>query len=170
MALPALYELSNQYRALEDMARLDAELPDELVRDTLDALEGDIQIKAINIIKFAKNGKMVADAKRALAKALNESADRIERNFHDRPLAYLQFHMQATGITRIECAEFTAALRNNPEAVRIADEVVLPSEYMIQPEPPPPRPDKAKIKADLKAGKHIDGCWLEQGQRLEVKV
>lgn len=169
MPLPTLYELSNSYRALEDMARLDVEMPPELVKDTLDALAGDIETKGINIVKFVKNNDVVADAIDEAAKAMQARAAAIRKR-GDSLKAYLQFHMQATGITRIECTEFVISLRNNPEAVKIADDVILPPEYMVTPEPPPPRPDKAKIKADLKAGKTIDGCWLEQGQRLEIKA
>ena len=57
-----------------------------------------------------------------------------------------------------------------PVAVVIADGAQLPPQYMTQPEPPPPRPDKAALKAALQAGEVIDGAWLQQGERLEVKL
>jgi hypothetical protein len=166
--LPALYELAHQYRDLEDMARLD-DLPPDVVKDTLDALTGDIETKGVNIVKFAKNQEVIADAIDEAAAQMKLRAASIRRKA-DSLRAYLQFHMQATGITRIECPYFVISLRNNPESVKIADGVTLPAEYMKQAPPPPPVPDKAKLKADLKAGKTIDGAWLEAGQRLEVKT
>ncbi len=73
-------------------------------------------------------------------------------------------------MTKVECPEFTIAVRKNPEAVEIDDPEQVPSEYMVTPEPPPPRPDKKAIKDALKAGAEIPGCWLRQGERLEIKT
>ena len=49
-----LYEIANQYqqlKALEDMT----DLPAEVIHDTLQALEGELQVKAVNIAKFIEN-------------------------------------------------------------------------------------------------------------------
>lgn len=168
MSLPTLYELTNQYRELEDMARLD-DLPAEVIRDTIESLVGTFEEKAVNVVKFSRNLEATADAIEDAAKQMVSRAATIRRKA-DGIRNYLQFHMTATNITRIECPLFTITLRNNPESVKIADGVELPPEYMVQPEAPPARPDKTKLKADLKAGKTIDGAWLEQGQRLEIKI
>ena len=87
----------------------------------------------------------------------------------DQVRAYLLFNLQATGITKIESPEFTIALRNNPESVRLADGVELPEEFLVQQPAPPPKPDKKAIKDALKSGRLIDGAWLESGQRVEIR-
>ena len=80
------------------------------------------------------------------------------------------FQLQQAGVTKVECPEFTIAVRKNPEAVEIDDPEQVPPEYMVQPEPPPPRLDKKAIKDALKAGTPVRGCWLRSGERLEIKV
>lgn len=168
MSLPALYELVNHKREFERLAEFD-ELPAELIRDTLESLDGSIEAKAISVAKFCRNLETTADTIEEAAKAMQQRAGYV-RNRANAIKAYLLFQMQAASVSKVECPEFTLAVRNNPEAVRIAEGVEVPAEFMVQPEPPPPRPDKAKLKAALKAGAQIDGCWLESGQRIEIKT
>ena len=52
MKLPALYELTTQHRELEALADTTDDLPPEVIRDTLEALEGTIQQKAISVAAF----------------------------------------------------------------------------------------------------------------------
>lgn len=167
MKLPALYELTQQHRELERLADGD-ELPAEVIRDTIEGLEGTIQEKAVSVAAFIRNveanAEMVAEAARQLADRARRMANRA-----DQVRAYLLFNLQATGITKIESHEFTIAVRNNPESVRVADGAELPAEFYVAVPQPPPRLDKTALKAALKAGRQIDGCWLEAGQRLEIK-
>ena len=41
--------------------------------------------------------------------------------------------------------------------------------WMVQPEPPPPAPDKKAIASALKCGEDVPGCRLVQGTRVEIK-
>lgn len=71
---------------------------------------------------------------------------------------------------KIQSPEFTVSVRANPKAVMIAADAILPAEFMVQPPTPPPRPDKAALKEALEAGRTVEGCWLEQGERLDIRV
>jgi hypothetical protein len=165
----ALYELAAQYRQLQDLADTD-DLPAEVIRDTLEGLTGEIEAKSINVAKFVLSLEAHADAISDAAKQMTDRAQRV-RNRAESIRAYLLFQMQATGTTKITCPEFTMAVRSNPPAVGLRDDVELPAEYMAKPpEPPPPRPDKRAILDALKSGKQIDGAWIEQGQRLEIRT
>lgn len=165
--LPTLYDLSSAYQELLRLSASD-DLPEQALADTLEGLAGDIQTKGINYVKVAQSLKAVNAAKRAAGKELVAAADRGDAQA-DRILDWLQLNMERTGITEISCEYFTARLRTNPPAVKIADGVVLPDAYMMQPAPPPPRPNKVSIKRAIESGIAIDGCWLESTQRLEVK-
>jgi hypothetical protein len=165
----ALYELAAQYRQLQDLADTD-DLPAEVIRDTLEGLTGELEAKSINVAKFVLSLEAHADAISDAAKQMTDRAQRV-RNRAESIRAYLLFQMQATGTTKITCPEFTMAVRSNPPAVGLRDDVELPAEYMAKPpEPPPPRPDKRAILDALKSGKQIDGAWIEQGQRLEIRT
>ena len=168
MKLPALYELTQQHRELERLADTTDELPPEVIRDTIEALAGEIEAKAISVAAVVRNLEVHADLIRDAAKQLSERAARADKRAESIK-AYLLFHLQATGITKVTAPEFTVTVRNNPESVRIADDAELPAEFLVQPPAPPARPDKTAIKAALKTGRDVPGCWLEAGQRLEIR-
>lgn len=165
--LPALYEIANQFRQLEALGDHD-DLPAEVIRDTLEGLEGDLQMKATNVAKFVLGLEAEAAAIQAAADAIAVRASRRKKRA-ESIRAYLLFCMQSAGVTKISCPEFTLAIRKNPEAVEIEHPELIPAEFMVQPEAPPPRADKALIKAALKDGKPVAGAWLRQGERLEVR-
>lgn len=167
MKLPALYQLADQHRELQALADAD-EVPPEVLRDTLEALEGSIEVKATSVAAFVRNMETHAELIEAAAKQLQERAGRARRKA-DSVKAYLLFQLQATGISKIEAPEFTIALRNNPAAVRIADDAELPAEFLVQPPVPAPRIDKKALLDALKGGREIPGCWLETGQRVEIR-
>lgn len=168
MSALTLYQLTGQYRELEALADSD-DLPPEVIRDTLEGLTGELEAKATNVAAFTRNLEASADMIEEAAKAMQARARRL-RTRAESVKAYLLYNMQAAGIRKIESPEFTLAIRTNPPAVVIREDAEIPAEYMVQPEPPPPRPDKKRIGAALKAGVQIDGCWLEQGERLEIKA
>jgi len=162
-----LYKLVAQYRELQ---QLDAEeVPEDVLRDTLEALGGELEIKATNVAAFCKNLDSFADQIDEAAKAMKERGARVRRK-SDAVRQYLMSMMQAAQITKIESPEFTLAIKKNPPALFIAPDVVVPAEFMVTPPAPAPYPDKAKLKQALKDGLHIDGVRLEQGERLEIKA
>lgn len=162
-----LYQLVDQYRHLQVLE--DPELPEEAVRDTLEGLEGEITVKAANVARFIANQESFAEAVEEAAKAMSERAKRLQRRA-ENIRQYLLVQMQAAGLERIECPEFTVAVRKNPPSVVVDSVGELPSEYFAPPPPPPePRPDKKAIAAALKAGAAVPGARLEQSVRLDIR-
>lgn len=168
MSLPTLYELAGQYRELQMLADSD-DLPAEVIADTLEGVTGDLTTKSRNVAFVVQNLEAAADAVDEAAAAMKARAARMRRRA-ESVRAYLLFAMRSAGVSRIECPEFTLSIRQNPPSVTIADDAEIPAEYMVQPEPPPPRPDRKAIAAALKAGEKIDGCYLERGERLEIRT
>jgi hypothetical protein len=165
--MPSLFKLIGQYRELQE---LDAEdVPEEVIRDTLEAIEGDVQVKATNVAMFCKNLEMFAETIEGAAKEMKDRAARVRRKA-DSVRAYLLTNMQAAKISKIQVPEFTLAIRKNPPSVVIFPDAQVPDEYMVKPEAPPPYPDKKKIGAALKDGVAIDFARLEQGERVDIKV
>lgn len=163
----ALYKLVDQYQHLRVLE--DPEVPEEVVRDTLEGLTGEITIKATNVARFIANQDAFADAVEEAAKAMAERARRLRRRA-DGIRQYLLVQMQIAEIERIEAPEFTLAIRKNPPAVVVDSLEDLPSEYLAPPPPPPePKADKKAIAAAIKAGAIVPGAHLEQSVRLEIK-
>ncbi len=163
-----LYELAADYReAAEKLADLD--LPPEVVADTLEGLAGELEVKAQNVVMFARNleglAAQIKEAEVAMAarrKALDNRAASLRE--------YCLRNMQAAGVTKIEGPMLRISVRNNPASVEIFDERAIPSDYLREPDPPLPTPDKAMIAKALKDGYEVPGCRLvTDKQRLEVK-
>jgi hypothetical protein len=167
MSTPALYQLATEYQQqFYQLAELD--LPDEVVTDTLEAMEGDIQVKAANVAMFVRQLEHTADGIKAAEKQMAERRKAIERR-GQRITEYLLTNMQACGITKIEHPMLRLSVRANPESVDVFDADQVPAEFMRQPEPPPAAPDKTRIKDALKSGMEVPGCRLARGSRLEIK-
>lgn len=166
--LTPLYELVAYRNELETLAD-SGEIPPEQIADTLNALEGDIQEKAVAVAMFSRNLEATAEAIREAAKAMLTRAERVQRRA-ESVQQYLLYNMQAAGITKIEAPQFVLAVRKNPPAVIVDDEAQIPADFMVQPAPPPPRPDKTAIKRELQAGHAVPGAHLLQSERLEIRT
>ena len=163
-----LYALTRYQHELELLAD-SGEVPPEQIAETLDALDGDIKDKAIQVAAFSQNLEATAQAVREAAKAMLARADRIERRA-ESVRQYLLFNLQATGITKVECPWFTLSVRRNPPAVVVDSEADIPLEYFVEPLPPPPRLDKEAVKRAIRDGKDVPGAHLFQSERLEIRT
>jgi hypothetical protein len=168
----SLYVLTDQLRGLQALADSDADIPEEVLRDTLEGIEGAIQVKATNVGMFVRNQESLADAIEEAAKAMKERAARVRRR-SDSIRQYLLANLTAAGITSVESPELAIKIKKNPPAVIVDDESAVPDQFKTLPPPPPPpapRVDKKAVADAIKAGEQVPGCRLEQGTRLEIKA
>jgi hypothetical protein len=164
--LPALYELSAQYKeALESLGDLD--LPDEVVKDTLQGLTGDLEIKAKDVASFVLHIEAMSSAIKEAESKMSHRRKVLE-NRAKGIREYIKSCMETAGISKIECPYFKLQIKNNPGSVIIEDEKSIPAEYLRIPELPPPQPDKKLIGEALKNGKEVSGCRFEKGTRLSI--
>lgn len=162
-----LYEIARNKAELERLMEY-GDLDPQAIIDTLEAVEGELNEKAVNVAKVARNIDAAAAAVRQAGKDMLDRAARMEKRA-ESIRQYLLMNMLFSGITKIECPQFVIAVKHNPPAVVIDDEKFIPAEYLTQPEPPAPRPDKMKIRDALKAGEDVPGCRLVQSDRVEIK-
>lgn len=163
-----LWELAEQWQSLTALETTE-DVPPEVLRDTLEGLEGEFALKAEAVAMYVLNLEAAAEAKAALAKSIKARADQLSARAASLR-AYLQFQLQATGHARIETDTLVLRLQNNPPSVVIDDEAVVPAEFKVQPPAPPPRPDKKLISLAFKAGVEVPGCHPESGQSLRIEV
>lgn len=163
----SLYQLSQEYAdTAHKLADLD--LDDQTIADTLEGMSGALEAKATNVAMFAKNLEVMAEA---IKQAEYEMAAR-RKAMENRTKSlreYLKANMLLAGISKIECPYFKMTIRDNPAAVVIDAESLIPADYMRQAEPPPPAPDKKLIAQAIKDGYEVPGCHLETSVRLEIK-
>jgi hypothetical protein len=164
--MTALYELAAQYRSAADQLS-DLDLPPEVVADTLESLSGELEEKAQSVAYMIRNLEVTADAIKAFEVAQAERRKAIERRAESLR-EYIKRSMEACGITKIEGPGITLSFRKS-SAVVIDEPALIPAEFMRQPEPPPPAPDKKSIGDALKAGKEVAGAHVEHRQSLQIK-
>ena len=162
-----LYEIV-QHRAEFERLAEQGDLDPQVILDTLESLDGELNDKAVTIAQFTRNLDATAHAVREAGKAMLERAARLEKRAQSIR-DYMLYQLQFAGVTKIECPWFVISVKKNPAAVVIDDEAAIPEAFKVQPEPPPPRPDKAKIRDAIKAGDDVPGAHLVQSDRLEIK-
>jgi len=163
----SLYQISENYmEALDVLTDPEADLPIEAVNDTLEALGGELEDKAINVAKFLKNmeatAKAIKEAEAEMARRRKALENRVKW-LKD----YLKANMEHTGISKIECPYFKLSVQKNPPAVAILDEEAIPAEFKEQ--VVSWKLDKTGIKNAIKAGKSVPGAELVNGTRLAIR-
>lgn len=165
--MTALYEIVAQYRAaaakLEDM-----DLDEQTLADTLESLSGDLEVKATNTAALVRNIEATAAAIKDAEAQMKARRTALE-NRAARIRDYLLANMMVAGVQKIECPYFKLAVRENPPAVDIYEPGLIPDQFMVTPDTPPPAPDKKAIAAAMKTGQDVPGCRLTRGTRLEIR-
>ena len=162
----SLYHMAEQYRtALAELT--DAELPEEVVADTLEALEGELIQKGQAVAAFTLNLQAEIDAIKAVEKRISDKRKSLEkREAHLRD--YLRANMEKAGITEIKAIDgsFTAKLQKGRPSVVIDDESLIPddSEYVRWKR----EVNKTAIAAAIQAGAEVAGAHLETKPALRL--
>jgi hypothetical protein len=162
-----LYSLSTNYlQALEALTDPEADLPAEAVNDTLEALAGELEDKAVNVAKFLRNMEAMADAIKAAEADMAKRRKALENRVQWLK-DYLKGNMEHSGITKIECPYFKLSIQSNPASVNILDEVAIPDQFKEQ--VVSWKIDKTAIKKAILAGQSVAGASLVNGTRLVIK-
>lgn len=162
--MSTLYQLTEAYQELLSMA-LDPDIDPEALADTMEAIDGEIEVKADGYAKVMKELKAIADARKAEAKRLLDGAKSVETNI-DRMKAALMTAMKLTGKTKFKTELFGYGIQKNPPSLKIDAPDRVPAEFLISQEP---KVDSAAIKKELKEGVVYDWCHLEQSESLRIR-
>jgi len=162
--MTTLYELAGQYRALAELAD-DPDMPAQALADSLEGLEGAIEVKAEALLQVVAGLDGDTSAIDAEIKRLQDRK-RVIANRAQRLRDYLKENMEATGISKIECPLFAITLTKPRPLAVICDASLIPDQYMKITR----TPVKADILKALKAGEDVPGCVLgESAPGLLVK-
>ena len=162
-----IYELTQDYLRLLEMAE-DPELDPEVIADTFEAIDGELEIKAENYAKVMKNLEGDIAALKAEEERLSKKRKAIENNIKRMKLA-LQEAMEITGKTKFKTELFGFSIQKNAPSVVIdaADIRDIPEEYLKFKEP---EIDKTAIKNAINAGVDFEGlAHLEVSQSLRIR-
>jgi hypothetical protein len=165
MSTLRLYEIANDYlRALEDLAEVE-DLPQEVIADTLEGLQGAFEQKALNVGAYLRGLEAEASAIGEVCKSMERRQRSLERHA-ERLRDYLKAQMERTGTLKLKNHSLTLRVQANPPGVVVEDEGRLPECYK-QPVITV-RVLRAEIARARKAGQEVPGARLERTTRLVI--
>ena len=157
-----LYELTENFLAVQTSIE---EGNTDLI-DTLEAIEGAIEVKAQGIIAVTRNITSQIEAIKAEEKRLADMR-KARENHLKRLKEYVLENMQQTGkqqiktdlgVMRIQASPARLVV-NSPEDVPAEYQKIIPEHYEV---------DNERVKEALKAGKEVPGAELVQGVHLRI--
>lgn len=162
-----LYEITQDYLQILSMME-DPELDPQTLADTMEAVEGELEIKAENYAKVMKNLEADVVGIKAEIDRLSERKKTIENNIKNMKSA-LQMAMETTGKTKFKTELFSFNIQKNAPTVVIdaSDSNNIPPDFLKFKEP---EVDKTAIKAAIQNGMDLTGvAHLEQRESLRIK-
>lgn len=164
-----LYELNIQFQTILEMAE-DDELDPQLISDTLEGVEGEIEVKLDSYGVVINELQMDVAKIDMEIKRLTEKKKQINGNI-DRMKEAVKNTMDLMGTRKVKGDNFTWQIqKNGGKAPLILDESVpvisYPEEYQLW----DVKPNKDIIRQDLEAGKELPYARLgERGESLRLK-
>ena len=141
------------------------DIPPEVIADTLEGINGEIELKAENSAIVIK--ELEAEMLKLKTEEIRLSGRRkaIENNI-EVIKERLYNAMKLTEKEKFKTDLFSFNIQKNPAKLVIDDESLIPKKYYVKQEP---KLDTSKLKADLKAGVVRKYAHLEQGESLRIK-
>lgn len=125
-----LYALTGQMAELSAMADTDDENLKQAIQDTMDAIQGEFEIKADNIVMLRRNIEGDVEAIETEVARLNE-LKRIKKNSISEISDYLRRNMEAANIKSIKRPLFTITLAAGKEKVIVDKEADVPDDLVV---------------------------------------
>jgi len=157
--MATLYELTGQFLDIYNL-----ELDEETKLDTLDSIDWqtDYENKGENYVKVIKNTESDVEARKNEIKRLTE-LNRADKRKIERMEENLKESMALTGHEQVDTTLFKVSFRKS-EAVEV-DDLLLPEAYKVATY----KPDKKRLKEDLKNGLEILGAELVERKNLSIR-
>lgn len=161
-----LFELSLAHQQIFDLL-LDDEADLEVLEDTLQCIEGDLELKVRNGIGLIRSLEAYHDAVEVEEKRLSHKKKTLKNRIDWIKTMYKQT-MESMKKDKIQTAIGTMSLQNNPGSLVIDDETLIPAEFTTV-IPEHYEPNKEKIREALKAGSTVPGVRMVRGKSLRIR-
>ncbi|CWU88125.1 siphovirus Gp157 family protein [Listeria monocytogenes] len=159
--MTTLYSIQDKYQQLLNLAE---QLDPELLKDTLESIDDELETKAENVafvikelegqsLILEKETKRLAERKNTI----NNNVKRLKQSLFDA--------MITANKQKIKTNLFTLDIRKNPPSIIVEDESKLLN-YLIK---QPKKLDKTKLGDDLKKGIEVPGAKIIQTERLQIR-
>ena len=159
-----MFDLRGQFLELLDMS-MDPEADQEILQDTMDALAGEIEVKADDYAAVMRSLDNRIKMYKAEAKRLKDAADYMQANY-DRMKQTIKETMEIMEVDELDGAynHFKIVKNGGIQPLKITGDV--PESYTKI----TIAPDNEKIRKALEAGEKLDFAYLEErGTHLSIK-
>ena len=159
-----LYEIKDD--VLEFMQIMEEDPESEIVKDTLEALNGELEAKAEDYCKVIAEFQAKAENLKKIIEDLKIKMQSAESNANRLKKA-LFLAMKETGREKIRGDIFYLYIKNNAISLdQVPDKDKLPEKYLVLQEP---KIDRKALLADVNAGEVIEGVTIKRTQSLVIK-
>lgn len=163
--MSTLYELTGQYLDLLEMLEEDDGTDEQVIRDTLEGIDGELEIKADNYAKIIR--ELSEEAKKFESEKKRLEARQITLENRVKMLKDDLFRaMKETGKTKFKTDLFSFGIQKNGgmQPIEIVPDATVPEEYCRM------EPDSAKIREALSFGKELSFArFMERGEHLRIR-
>ena len=157
-----LYELTDKYNeALTNLLDIE-DLDSQTFADTMEMFEDELVEKGKNVAAYFQNLEVDVDALKS-AEARIKSRRLALENKISRLKEYLRLNMEDSGITKIECPEFSVTLKKASDVTEVFDQDKVPKKYIKV--KTTYTPDKVAIKKAINNGEEVPGAKISKGKR-----
>ena len=163
--MSTLYEITGQYLQLLEMLEEEDNLEEQVVKDTLEGIDGELEIKADGYARIIRELDAEAVKYEEEKKRLEERGNTL-RNRRRILKEYLYNSMKLTGKTKFKTNLFSFGIQKNGglQPMEIVPDVIIPDEYLKK------EPDNTKIREAIKEGKSLPFAVLkERGDHLVIR-
>lgn len=166
-----LWDLVGQWKELRDFA-MDPDVDPQAIADTMEALDGEIEVKADNYAFIIKELKVKAAAIDGEIKELEKivETEKAKKKALERNMESLKNNLLAAMIalnkTKFKTDHHSFWTQQTPPATIIDDEKAVTEEYLI---PQDPKIDKEKIKDAIQKGEWLSFAHLESHDSLRFR-
>lgn len=160
--MSTLYELTGQYLALMEIAE---EADPDVLRDTLEGINGEFEDKADNCAKVIRNLEGNVEAIKTEMERLEKKKKGMENSIQSIK-KNLERSMIITGKRKFKTLLFSFGIQKNTPSVSVKDESKIPERFWKKKDP---ELDRTSLKAFLKENGDTDYAELVQGESLRIR-
>lgn len=154
--MTALYQIANDFAKLADSG-----MDPELIADTLDGIEWELEAKVEQILAVCKNEQAYADALKEESKNLSDRAKAAENKISSMK-EYIARSLETAGKKSLKAGIHQVSIRAPSKSVEIIDASAIPPEFVEY--DTVIKPDKLAIKHQIEAGIDVPGALIKLGK------
>lgn len=158
-----IYDLTGNYLQVQELIE-QGELDPQMLQDTLEGIQGEIEEKADGYAKIIKNLTKDVDGLKAEEKRLADRRKAIENHIKGLKLN-LESSMVAIDKKKFKTDMFSFGIQKNPAKLVIDDGVEVPKEFIKVVE----STDTTALKKAVKEGLELEGVSLVQTESLRIR-